>query len=304
MEENSGTCLTVGGIVAGLGAIGAFMCVEVVTPGFRGVVTRIGTVQEVPMSEGLNFKLPWDMVEEWPIQVQKLTVTANAGSSDLQTVHTDISVNFRLAPDLTPRIRRELGSSYEDNIIKPALQESVKAVIAKFQAAELLEKRAEVRHEIETILQSKLDNILTQGFLLSALNIENFTFEESFNHAIEAKQVAEQEAQRAHNEVAREHAEADKKIEAARGRAESRKLEALATAEATRVEAEARARAIELESAVLRGNPDILKLRLIERWNGVMPQVMSGETGNLLFNLDSLTSTAAPATTTNQPEKR
>ena len=97
----------------------------------------------------------------------------------------------------------------------------------------------------------------------------------------------------------------DKKIEAARGRAESRKLEALATAEATRVEAEARARAIELESAVLRGNPDILKLRLIERWNGVMPQVMSGESGNLLFSLGNLTpSTVAPTTTAVHPENR
>lgn len=109
MQENSGMCFTVGSVVAGLAVVGSFLCVEIVTPGFRGVVTRMGTVQELPMTEGLNFKLPWDMVDEWPIQVQKLTVSANAGSSDLQTVHTEISVNFRLAPELTPRIRRELG---------------------------------------------------------------------------------------------------------------------------------------------------------------------------------------------------
>lgn len=301
MEKRSGLGLAVIGGACLLG-IGALTCVEIVTPGFRGVVTRLGTVQEHPMGEGLNIKWPWDTVEEWSVQVQKLDATCIAGSSDLQTIHTVVSVNYRLLPDATPRIRRELSVAYEDNVIKPSLQESVKAVIAKFQAAELLEKRAEVRHDMEQVIQAKLDTLLPNSIQISALNIENFSFEESFNRAIESKQVAEQEAQRAHNEVARERAEADKQIEAARGRAESRKLEALAMAEATRVEAEARARAITMESDALRGNPDILKLRLVERWNGVMPQVMGGDTGSFLFNLSNLqtspTTIAPPAPNT------
>lgn len=266
---------------------GGLMCFEIVTPGFRGVVTRLGTVMEEPMGEGLNFKRPWDTVEEWSIQVQKLDATCVAGSSDLQTVHTVVSVNYRLNALSTPQIRRQLGSSYEENVIRPAIQESVKAVIAKYQAAELLVRRADVRHEMEGLIQEKLNLLLDKAIQISALNVENFAFEESFNKAIEAKQVAEQEAQRAHNEVAREKAEAEKQIEAAKGRAESRRLEAQANADAIKLEAAARSQAIELESAALKSNPDILKLRLVERWNGIMPQVMSGEAGNFLFNLNS-----------------
>jgi len=281
-----------GGLGLAALVLGGVFCTEIVSVGHRGVVTRVGTVQEVPMNEGLNIKWPWDMVQEWKVQVQKISASANAGSSDLQTVHTEISVNYRLVPETTPQICRHLGDSYADNVITPALQESVKAVIARYQAAELLEKRAIVRDEMEQILQKKLNLILDNAITISALNIENFSFEDSFNHAIEAKQVAEQEAQRAHNEVAKERAEADKQIEAARGQAESRRLMATATADATRVEAEARAHAIELESNALRSNPDILKLRMVERWNGVMPQVVGGEAAGFLLNFNTNTNTA------------
>jgi len=286
MSDKSGA-FVVGGAVLAVGAVFlGFSCVEVVSPGYRGVVTRLGTVSMTPMSEGLNMKSPLDSVEEWCVQVQKIEATCNAGSADLQTVHTQISINYRLNADLTPAIRKDFGASYEDNIIKPALQESVKAVIARYQAAQLLEKRAAVRHEMELELSKKLGALLENGFLISALNIENFSFEASFNAAIEAKQVAEQEAQRTRNEVEREKAEADKQIEAARGRAESRALEAKAQAGAILVEAEARAKAIQLESAALRDNPDILRLRAIERWDGGMPRVVGGDGGNFLFSLD------------------
>lgn len=293
------THIAVGGGIAGLALLG-FLSLEVVSPGHRGVVVSLGSVQEVPMTEGLHTKWPWETVEEWSVQIQKMSVEADAGSADLQTVHSVVSVNYHLTPALTPQIRRDLGSSFEDGIIKPALQESVKAVIARFQAAQLLERRAEVRSEIQRILQEKLNTIIQDGFIISAFNIENFSFEESFNKAIESKQVAEQEAQRARNEVEREKAEADKQIEAARGRAESRRLEAHAFAEATIVEAEARAKALELEAAALQNNPDILKLRLVERWNGVMPQVMSGES-NLLLDI---TRSANTPTSSPTPERR
>lgn len=281
-----------------------FNCFEIVSPGHRGVVTRMGTVNPVPMEEGFHFKWPIDGVEEWCTQIQKINVVANAGSADLQTVNTQFSVNYRLSSNLTPAIRRELGRDYEANIIIPAVHESVKAVVARFQAAQLLEKRAEVREEIETVLQEKLNHIMDNAVVVSALNVENFSFEEAFNRAIEQKQVAEQEAQRARNEVEREKAEADKQIEQARGRAESRRLEAQASADAIRIEAEARAQAIELESTALRQNPDILKLRTIERWDGVMPRVMGADSSNFLLPLDMGQKTEAPAPPTPQPERR
>jgi prohibitin 2 len=276
---------------------------EIVSPGHRGVVTRLGTVHQEPMPEGLNIKAPWDSVEEWSVQVQKLEVDADAGSKDLQTVHTKISLNYHLDAASTPEIRRNLGRGYEMSIIAPAIQESVKAVIAHHAAADLLASRAKVRDDMQATLQTKLDAILPNAFYISALNIENFRFEDSFNAAIAAKQVAEQEAYRARNEVEREKAEADKKIEQARGRAESRRLEAQASADATRIEAEARAEAIQVEAAALRDNPAILRLRAVERWDGVMPRVVGNDSGGMFFNLN-LDSDSAPVTSSSNPEKQ
>lgn len=287
-----------------IGFIGILSCFEIVSPGHRGVVTRLGTVQEKPLDEGLNFKAPWDSVEEWSVQVRKMEVDADAGSKDLQTVHTKISINYHLNPAATPEIRRNLGSYYETSIIAPAIHESVKAVVAHHPAAELLAERASVRNDMQKALQDKLNNIQPDAFTISALNIENFRFEDSFNAAIAAKQVAEQEAYRARNEVEKEKAEADKKIEQARGRAESRRLEAQASADATRVEAEARAQAINVEAAALRDNPAILQLRAIERWDGTMPRVVGKDSGGMFFNMDldspKPTTPSQPAT----PEKR
>ena len=273
------------GVLSGIGLLG-LTCTEIITPGYAGVVTLFGSVRSEPMTEGLNFKTPFAGVEEWCIQVQKLHTGASAGSKDLQVVNTSISVNYRLQADKTPEIKRQLSASYEETVMTPALLETVKAVIAEYQAADLLAKRAEVRHKMEALLQEKLNIHLDGAIVVSALNVEDFTFEASFNHAIEAKQVAEQEAQRARNEVEREKAEADKKIEQARGRAQSRLLEAQAEADSIKIEAAARAQAITIEAQALQGNPAILKLRAIEKWNGAMPQVAGVGSGNVLLGID------------------
>ena len=268
-------------VLLGLGLLlGSF---EIVDDGYRGVVRRFGSIQDVPLNPGLNFKMPFlDTVTEWTVQVQSAEVDAVAGTADLQTVKTHISVNYVLVPNLTPQVARNLGPLYATTVFVPALQESLKAVVARYPAAELLSQRDKVSHEIEKTLQDKLDYVLKGALQVRAMNLQNFMFEESFNQAIELKQVAEQEAFRARNEVEKEKAEADKKIEQARGRAESNKLEAQAESDAIRMRARARAEAIQIEAAVLKDNPAILKLRTIEKWDGTMPRVVGKDTDLLL----------------------
>lgn len=271
---------------AGL-ALGAF---EIINPGERGVVVRLGNVQSAPMGEGLNFKIPYvDSVETWDVKVQKLQLKSDASSADLQSVHTLIAINYRVNASMTPKIRQVIGTEYRDTVVEPAIQESVKAVTAKYQAEQLLIKRAQVRSDMEKTLQVKLDNILKGAFIVDAFNIEDFKFDGAFNNAIEDKQVAEQEAKKARNQVEQARAEADKDIQKARGRAESLRLEADARADATRIEAAARAEAITVEAKALKQNPDILKLRSIERWDGKMPTVMGGDSGSFILPLNNLT---------------
>lgn len=285
MDPDMKFALKVGGcaVVVLLGLFLVLGSFEIVTDGFRGVRTRFGQIQDVPFEPGLNWKMPFvESVEEWSTQVTKVEVDAVAGTKDLQTVKTHISVGYTLTPALIPQVKRHLGWGYELSVFTPALQEALKAVVARYEAAELLAKRDEVSHAIEETLQAKLDYVLKGAIQVRAMNLQNFDFEASFNQAIELKQVAEQEAYRARNEVEKEKAEADKKIEQARGRAESNKLEAQAEADAIRMRAKARAEAIEIEARVLKDNPAILKLRTIEKWDGAMPRVVGKDTDLLL----------------------
>jgi len=252
-----------------------------ISPGKTGVLITLGEVQDDYLAEGLNWVNPfWDDVIEIDTRIRKHEIDCEAGSKDLQQIKAIIAVNYRFIQVKVPEIYQSIGNeeSFEVNILTSAIHESVKAVIAKYDAEELLKERSDVRKNMENALKLKLDNILQDAFIVSAFNIIDFDFTDVFNKAIETKTVAAEKAKQSINEIVQERAEADKKIETARGKAESVKLIASASAAAIIVEAEARARAIFVEGKVLRDNPQILRLRAIERWNGALPRVITGET--------------------------
>jgi len=127
----------------------------------------------------------------------------------------------------------------------------VKAGTAKFTAEELITRREQVREVTKQFLREKLE---PRGIIVDEFNIVNFAFSNTFNSAIEAKVTAEQSALAAKNKLEQIKFEADQRIAEARGKAE----------------------AIHVESEALRDNPQILELRALEKWDGVLPQVTGG----------------------------
>ena len=228
--------------------------------GERGVQLRFDAVTGHVFGEGLYFR--WPLVErviKLDIKVQKEQVDATAASKDLQTVNSNVALNFHLNPDTVAKIYQEVGVDYKIRIIDPTLQEAVKAVSAKFTAEELITRRESVRDEVKVLLHSKLD---PRGIAVDEFNIVNFGFSSAFNSAIEAKVTAEQSALAAKNKLEQIKFEADQRI-----------AEALGKAEAMRV-----------ESNALRSNPQILELRALEKWDGVLPQV-TGAGGTPFINI-------------------
>ena len=226
----------------------------IVGPGERGVKVRLGAVQaDDVLGEGLHFKVPViDDVKIMNVKIQKQEASAAAASADLQTVESTVVLNYHVSPEQAARLYQEVGTGYRTQIIDPALQESVKSSTAKFTAEELITKREAVREEIKVALKNKLE---VRGLVIDDFNIINFDFSTAFNRAIELKVTAEQEALAAENQLERIKFEAQQKIEASKG-----------LAEAIRIEAEA-----------LESNSEILELRALEKWDGVLPQVMSGD---------------------------
>ena len=225
-----------------------------IAAGERGVHLRFTAVTGKVFGEGLYFRIPLvESMQKMDIKIQKLETTAAAASKDLQTVHSTVALNFHIDPERVSNIYQSVGLQYRERIIDPAMQEAIKGSTAKFTAEELITKREQVREDIKNQLGTRLKE---HDVLVDEFNIVNFEFSKIFNEAIEAKVTAEQQALAAKNKLEQIKFEADQKVAEARGKAE----------------------AITIESNALRSNPQILELRALEKWNGVLPQVTGGAT--------------------------
>jgi prohibitin 2 len=226
---------------------------ETVGAGERGIVfSKFGGIQDTVLDEGLNFKIPFiEDIVIMDVKIQKSETRADAASKDLQMVSSTIALNYHISPSEAHRIYQDVGLSYKQRIIDPAVQESVKAATAQFTAEELITRRSEVSDLIKQMMSERLVN---HNILVDEFNIVAFAFSNVFNEAIEAKQTAEQQALKAVRDLDRIKIEAEQKVTTAKAEAESQRLQR-ATISTT-----------------------ILQLRAIEKWNGVLPQVTGGAT--------------------------
>ena len=253
-------------------------CFVIVNAGYVGVVKRLGAVQPNYLSEGFHVKMPiLDSVEKFDIRLNKFEAQAGASSKDLQVVRTSIAVQYSMTPELMPLTLQKVGTRAvaERTLIAPSIMESVKAITALYTAEELITRRDEVKNEIQSKINSFLDETLEEKELMGLLKIANvaitdFDFSAEFNRAIEEKVRAEQEALKAKNEKLRQVTQAEAK-------AEEQKLIADAAAYEIEVQSKARADAIRRESEALAGNPQLIQLRIAEKWNGQLPRFSGGE---------------------------
>ncbi|MCY3986660.1 MAG: prohibitin family protein [Candidatus Dadabacteria bacterium] len=265
---------------------GVFVIVE---SGHVGVVRTLGAVQPKALAEGFHLKKPlMDKIEQIDIRLTAATAKAVSASKDLQTVKTQVTLQYSITGDLAPLIYQKIGkrNTVSLTLIEPAIQESVKAITAKYTAEQLVTKRAEVKVEIQEAINNFISitlvekEISTSAVKIANVAITDFDFSDEFNRAIELKVKAEQEALQAKNEKIR-------RVTQAEAAAEEKKLAASAQAFEIEVGSKARADAIERESKALRSNPKIIQLRLAEKWDGTLPKFSGGGTVPLL-NVDSL----------------
>lgn len=261
---------------------------KTIAAGHVGVVRTFGAVHSTPMEEGFNLKWPViHSVEEIDIRLKRASSHASAASKDLQVVRTEVAVQYSLVGPLVPRAYQQIGAReiIEETLIAPAVQESVKAVTARYTAEELVTQRATVKTGIQQAIASFINQTLTEKSVPGAIQLANvaitdFEFSDEFNKAIEEKVRAEQEALKAENEKIR-------RVTQAEAAAAERRLAAEAEAYQIEQQSVARAEAIRREAAALRDNPDLITLRTVERWDGRLPQITGGQAIPLL-NLDGL----------------
>ena len=113
----------------------------IVNAGERGVMMQFGKVQEQLLGEGLHVIIPIvHTVQKLSIRVQKQEISAEASSKDLQEVFTDVALNWHIIPEEANTIFQQIGDEKAavDRIIAPAVEEVLKAVMAKYTAEEIM----------------------------------------------------------------------------------------------------------------------------------------------------------------------
>ncbi len=247
-------------VVIVLAAILIGSSIVIVPAGSTGVVVTLGKVSDHVLQEGFHLKAPFiTRVEVITNKIQVYESDAAAVSKDLQTVSSSIAVNYRVGLDQSAYIYKNIGRNYQDVVLRPAVQESVKSVTSAYTAEELITKRAQVGDEIKAALEDKVSGY---GIIIEKFNIVNFDFSVEFNNAIEAKQVAEQN-------LIKTKTEQEQAIVIAEAEAKKKVIEATAEAEALLTRAQAQAEANERITGSL--SSMLIDYQRIEKWNGALP---------------------------------
>lgn len=249
----------VGAFVFVIGII--FQSFTVISAGHTGVQVTLGEVNLTALTEGVHFVNPISSVKDVDVRLQRSNYNgASAGTKDLQQVHTDIVINYRLTASKVPHIFKEFGLDVDSKVLGPAMNESFKTVTAHYTSEELITKRQEVSDAIQVRLAEKL-----APFDINVTNISlvNFGFSTAYQQAIEQKVIATQQKQKAEQDLQRIEVEAKSRIAQAEG--------------------EAKAIAIQAQAIQSNGGQQYVQLQWIEKWNGQMPNtVVNGSQGMML----------------------
>jgi len=251
-----------------------------VDEGHRGVKLVWGAAQGTTLEPGLHGYNPFSTdIEEVDVKEKKFEQATEASTKDQQVVETTVAVNYIPDPEKIVEIYSKIGrnsESWEPTILAPHIQEVLKSVTAQYTALELITKRPEVKMKITEELTARIS---VSNFTVTQVSVTDFKFSPVYRASIEAKQVAEQDAQRAQNELERNALDVQKVEQAASSAKAAAILKAEGEAESLRIRAEAAAAFHKKVSAA--ATSQSLRHLEIETWNGVTPLYVS-EAGMLL----------------------
>lgn len=261
-------------------------CITTVPTGYTGILTTFGRVEDRTMGAGVHLIAPWQKIVKLDNRTQKVTITTEAFSSDIQEVDLTMSVNYCIDQTTAQNLYKTVGKEYYSIILEPSILNNTKVAFAKYTAENLLAHRDELAKQIAGKLA---EDASVYGITIVNLNIENVDFTDAFTNAVEAKQVAAQNKLTAETQQAQKTMEqeqiAKRRIIDANAAAEEAKIQAEADLEVTKIQADAAEYAGQKEAAKNKAISEwltdtLIRYYYIQAWDGKLPTTMFGSNTN------------------------
>lgn len=277
------------GIILLIGIIFLSNSCSSVPAGHTGILTTFGKVEDRILTEGLNWKSPFQKVIKIDNRTQKKVEEFQAFSSDIQEVNIMLAVNYSINQETAQNLYRTVGVEYYTNIVYPRLLESTKSVFSSYTAEQLIGNRENLSNEIKDLV---IPDVARYGIIISDISVQDIDFTDAFTNAVEAKQVAAQDKLTAETKQAQltmeAEQEAQRQVIKAQADAEQAKIAAQADLEVTKIQADAAEYAGQKEAIRIKAisqalTPDVLKYYYIQQWNGKLPDTMLSDNISYLF---------------------
>lgn len=289
-------------LAVGIALIANSFVVEVPS-GHRGVVLTFKAASNKTLKPGLGVKLPWQDVVPVETRAEAWTEKFECQSADLQKMEIEMTLIYRRnveqVADVYKRVRMKSG----EIDVKPGGRETLKAAVAEFDAAKLIQNRPDLASKVNAGMSEWID---PKGLTMVRCSIANINFESSYDERVEAKVIALEKAREAQNELKQQETMAQITKVAASGRKEAAKEQARGENEARQILAEANAYDTEVvssadayaKSVIGRAEAErtswlakaigdsraVLTLEAITKWNGDVPSFsMEGGASSLPF---------------------
>lgn len=237
----------------------------VLDPGYSAIHLRLGGVVRCVHESGFYMKAPLiDNVIRINTRICKSVIETSALTKDLQSVSIGVAINYRISNPVA--LYNTIGIDFERIVIDPYAQESIKAIVAKFTAEDLIQHRHSAKEMVYTDLKERLEPLYLN---LIDFNFVHSDFSHDFIRSVELKQIAEQNAKTEHNNT--------------------KKVQEQVIQNKERSDGEAYALKVKRESVT----PELIEMRraeamieAINKWDGKLPHIITATTP--LMNIDKI----------------